>query len=121
MKLKTIALSLLALALGPAGLLAAKAHASPNGSNPIAIQDRDDHDRDWDAPPQEFREAQRRGYHDGVEAARDDFHHHRSGDIEHHDSFRHPHVAREDRDDYREGFRRGYDRAMRHMNGEHYQ
>ena len=116
MKLRVFAFSLLALSLGSAGLLAGKANASPYGTNPIAIQNRD---HDWDAPPQEFQEMQRRGYHDGIEAARDDFDHHRAADVEHHDSFRHPHVAREDRDAYREGFRRGYDRAMRHFNGEH--
>ena len=117
MKLKCIALSLLALSLGSAGLLAAKAHASPYGTNPTAIQDRDDHD--WDAPPQEFKDVQRKGFHDGIEAARDDVDHHRAPDADHHDNFRHPHVAREDRDAYREGFRRGYDKAIEHLNGGH--
>lgn len=115
MKLKCFALSLLALSIGSAGLLAAKAHASPYGTNPAAIQDRDNHD--WDAPPSEFRDVQRNGFHDGIEAARSDFDHHREPGVDHHDSFKHPHVAREDRDAYREGFRQGYDRAMHHLTG----
>jgi len=69
----------------------------------------------WDAPPQEFRDAQRQGFHDGIEAARKDFDHHRESDVEHHDTYRHPHVDRSMREDYRDGFRRGYDRAMHHL------
>jgi hypothetical protein len=31
------------------------------------------------------------------------------------DEYRHPHVSPSAREDYREGFRRGYDAAMRHL------
>ena len=74
-----------------------------------------DHDHDWDQPPAEFRDVQRQGFHDGIEAARWDFDHHRRPDADDHDQFRHPHVDRAARDDYREGFRRGYEVAMHHM------
>ena len=69
----------------------------------------------WDAPPQEFRDAQRQGFHDGIEGARHDVDNHRRPDVNNRDEYRHPHVPRSLRDDYREGFRRGYDVAMRHM------
>lgn len=69
----------------------------------------------WDQPPAEFRDVQRQGFHDGIDAARHDFDHHRSPDVDRHDEYRHPHVDRSARDDYRDGFRRGYDAAMHHL------
>jgi hypothetical protein len=77
-----------------------------------------DYDRDqrgWDAPPPEFREVQRQGFHDGVEGARKDFDHHRMPDVNRREEYRHPHVDAALREDYREGFRRGYDVAMHHL------
>jgi hypothetical protein len=71
----------------------------------------------WDAPPQEFQEIQRRGFHDGIEGARHDVDNHRRPDVNNRDEYRHPHVPPSARRDYREGFRRGYDVAMRHMLG----
>ena len=50
----------------------------------------------WDAPPQEFREYQQRGYHDGVEGARKDFENHRSPNPKNRDEFRHPNVPPRD-------------------------
>ena len=69
----------------------------------------------WDQPPPEFRDVERRGFHDGVQAAIKDFNHHREPDPEPHKEFRNPHVQRSFVEDYRKGFRRGYDDAMRHM------
>jgi hypothetical protein len=69
----------------------------------------------WDAPPAEFREIQRQGFHDGVEGARHDFDNHRFPNVNNRDEFRHPHVPPSARADYREGFRRGYDVAMNHL------
>lgn len=72
----------------------------------------------WDAPPAEFRAAQQRGFHDGVEGARRDYQHHRQPDVNNRDEFRNPHfIAPPDRRDYREGFRQGYYAAVRHMYG----
>jgi hypothetical protein len=75
-------------------------------------------DRAWDAPPDEFRQVERQGFHDGVEAAHHDFDKHRRADADDHDAYRHPPVSRDQRDDYRQGFRRGYERAVAHFNGE---
>ncbi len=69
----------------------------------------------WDQPPSEFRDVQRQGFHDGIDAARRDFEHHRHADADDHEEFRHPHVDRGLRHDYREGFRRGYDVGMHHL------
>lgn len=113
MKLKWATLSILAFALGIAGPGMLKVNAAaPNGkAAAMAAQDR------WDQPPQEFRDVQRRGFHEGIEAARRDFDHHHHADADDHDAYRHPHVPREDRDAYRDAFRRGYDRAMAHLSG----
>ncbi len=127
MKLKWLVLSLFALSLACWTPMRANAKASPAGS-PAAAQDHDDHhhdydhdhDRDWDAPPAEFREAQRQGFRDGIEGARRDFDNHRPPNVENREEFRHPHVARDLREDYRDGFRRGYERAMSHLNNAHY-
>ncbi len=69
----------------------------------------------WDQPPAEFHDIQRQGFHDGIDAARRDFSNHRHADADDHEQYRHPHVGRGMRDDYREGFRRGYDVAMHHL------
>ncbi len=58
---------------------------------------------------------ERRGFHAGVKAAINDFNHHREPDPEGRKEFRNPHVQRSFQGDYRKGFRRGYDDAMRHM------
>ena len=115
MKLTLIALSGLALSIGTSGLLIATASAAPSGLGSSSfIQDRDE---GWDAPPGEFREIQRQGFHDGIEGARKDFDNHRAPNVNNREEYRHPHVSPSARDDYREGFRRGYDAAMRHLSG----
>lgn len=71
----------------------------------------------WDAPPPEFREVQRKGFHDGIEGARKDFDNHRPPSVNNREEYRHPHVDPAMREDYREGFRRGYEAAVRHLEG----
>jgi len=108
MKIELFALPVLALALGSTSLVNAKAQDAPA---PGYTQD----ERGWDTPPSEFREVQREGYHDGIEGARKDYNEHRRPDVNNRDEYRHPHVERSAREDYREGFRRGYEQAMNHM------
>jgi hypothetical protein len=72
----------------------------------------------WDMPPQEFRDVQRQGFHDGIEGARKDFDNHRHPDVNNRDEYRHPHVPRSARRDYREGFERGYQVAVAHLYGQ---
>jgi hypothetical protein len=69
----------------------------------------------WDAPPQEFADVARRGFHDGMEGARKDYENHRAPNVNNRDEFRHPNVPRDERHDYRMGFERGYDAGVRHM------
>jgi hypothetical protein len=72
----------------------------------------------WDQTPPEFRAAQQRGFHDGIEGARRDFQNHRPPNVMNRDEFRNPHfISPPDRADYRMGFRRGYDIAVRHIYG----
>jgi hypothetical protein len=114
MILKRFAVPALALFLGFAGLATARAYGAPQGPPPPGYG----HDRgDWDAPPQELNEIQRRGFHDGIEGAHRDYDNHRRPDVNNRDEYRHPHLPREDREAYREGFRRGYERAMSHLMG----
>jgi hypothetical protein len=83
-------------------------------------QDHPDHDRGgWDAPPQEFRDMQRQGFHDGIEAAKRDFENSRPPDVERKRQFREPPVPPPARDDYRDGFRRGYESAFTHLREDH--
>lgn len=82
-------------------------------------QQQDQNRGGWDAPPQEFRDVQRQGFHDGIEAARSDFQMHRPLSAERRSEFRHPPVPRQVRDEYREGFRRGYSSAFSHFREDH--
>jgi hypothetical protein len=111
------AVSALALSLGvTSGGLAAKAHATPapaqDGYGQYGARG------GWDQAPSEYRDAQRMGFRDGIEAARADFLNHRHNDADDHDRYRHPQVERELVSDYRHGFREGYSRAMHHMKEE---
>lgn len=69
----------------------------------------------WDAPPQEFADVARRGFHDGLEGARKDYENHRAPNVNNRDEYRHPNVPKNERHDYRMGFERGYDAGVRHM------
>lgn len=72
----------------------------------------------WDQVPPEFREAQQRGFHDGIEGAKRDFKNHRQPNVENRDEYRNPHfISPPDREDYRMAFRRGYEVAVRHIYG----
>jgi hypothetical protein len=113
MRLKWFALPMLAMAVGVVSSSPSKAYAAASQA-PGYVQDQPG----WDAPPAEFRDVQRQGFHDGIEGARKDFDHHRRPDVNNRDEYRHPHVDRAVREDYREGYRRGYDVAMHHLMGE---
>lgn len=117
MKAKTLAVPAVCLAM-----LAGAGAASAQYYGPPPPQQGYTHgfaEGGWEAPPAEFREAMRRGFHDGVEGARRDFQNHRRPDPNNRDEFRNPKfIAPPDRHDYREGFRRGYDIAVHHIYGD---
>ena len=76
----------------------------------------------WDQPPAEFKDMERQGFHAGVEAAANDFEHHRSPEPERRKEYKHPHVSSSFQGDYRRGFVRGYEDAYKHLmksNGAH--
>ena len=62
-------------------------------------------------------DIQRRGFRDGMDGARKDLDNHRQPNVNNRDEYRHPNLPRGMRNDYRQGFRRGYDRAMSRMLG----
>jgi len=119
MKFNRSTFPLIALALSTSGVVVAQGlgHYQPVAASAVAAFAQDDHHSDWDTPPQEFREIQRQGYHDGIEGARKDFDNHRTPDVNNREEYRHPNVPHSAREDYREGFRRGYERAMSHLMG----
>ena len=75
-------------------------------------------ERPWDAPAAEWNEIERRGFQDGIEGAHRDFDNHRRPDVNNRDEYRNPHLPGEQAEAYREGFRRGYERAVEHLWGE---
>ena len=118
-QMKWLAPSLLALCVASTGALKAHSLGLQPLSNATVAQDHDqDRDR-WDEPPSEYRDAERRGFHEGVEAARHDVSEHRHADADDHQMYKHPPVDRDDRSAFREGFREGYRRAMEHMRRDH--
>jgi hypothetical protein len=80
-----------------------------------AWQPRGDPDQ-W-APPERFSEMQRRGFHDGIAGAHHDFDNHRRPNVANRDEYRTPHVPEPYWQEYREGFRRGYEMAASQLWG----
>lgn len=114
MNIKWISVPALALCIGLPGAAKAVAHAQPLHS--AQYQDRDrDQDR-WGEPPNDYRDAQRQGFHEGMEAARRDMQNGHRRDADDHQMYKHPPVdGDEARRDFREGFKEGYRRAVEHM------
>lgn len=111
MKVNWIATPALLLLLGVTTLAVTRASAAPLGSpNPVLSQD-----RDWDVPPGELNDIQRRGFHDGVDGARKDFENHRRPSVDNRDEFRRPGLPHNLWGAYREGFRRGYAVGVSHL------
>jgi hypothetical protein len=120
MNLKLTTIPALALLLGASCLIISKASALSTGpSSPVYGQDHDRDHGNWEAPPGEFSDIQRRGFHDGIEGARKDVGNHRRPDVNNRDEYRHPDVPPEMRKVYRAAFRRGYQQAMSHLMGDH--
>ena len=101
--------SMIVLLLGSSGAISAQ-YAQPQGPPSPAYAA-----GGWDAPPSEYSEVARRGFHDGLEGARKDYENHRAPNVNNRDEYRHPNVAKDLRHDYRMGFERGYDAGVRHM------
>ena len=73
--------------------------------------------RPWDAVPDEFDALRRQGFHDGIEGARKDYGNHRRPNVENREEYRYPHLPPDEREAYREGFRRGYQVGVSHLMG----
>ncbi|WP_162601571.1 hypothetical protein [Occallatibacter savannae] len=108
-----------ALALCMAAPLTIKAAAQEQyPANPQYSQPQyQDQDRgDWQRYPDDYRDAQRQGFHEGMEAARHDYMDRRRADADDHQMYKHPPVRGDEaKRDFREGFKEGYRRAMDHM------
>jgi hypothetical protein len=115
MKMRWFSIAALTVSLAaPASIITATAHAAALPS----AQQGDYQDRPWDQPPNEYRDVQRQGFHDGIEAARRDWDRHSSKDADDHERFRHPPVDRQFTHDYRDAFKRGYSDGMQHLKNE---
>ena len=121
MNIKWLSVPALALCIAAPATIKAAAQESPlppSAPQSSATQSQDqyqDRDRDWDRTPDGYRDPQRQGFREGVEAARRDYMNHRHADADDHDVFKRPPVDRQDRGEFREGFKEGYRRAMDHM------
>ena len=71
----------------------------------------------WDTVPQGYSDVARRGWHDGMEAARMDWQARRWMDPYHSPMFRNPPVPGPARPEYRNAYLRGYDAASHHQRG----
>jgi len=94
-------------------------------SHLMGDRDRNPHDRDERVREPEHHgrdiaeETRQRGFEDGMEGARKDIGNHRRPNVNNRDEYRRPSVPYELQRDYREGFRRGYEKAMAEMTGGH--
>lgn len=79
-------------------------HAQPAPGTPVAYDD-DDHNRG--------RDAREIGHRDGMRAAEDDIRDRRRADADAHRDYKNPPVDKRVRDEYRAGFRDGYNDGMR--------
>lgn len=114
MTLNRMVVPALSLLMGATGFTAARAYSSALGTpSAISAQDRDD----WETPPRELQEIQRQGFHDGIEGARKDADNHRRPDVNNRDEYRNPRLPGEQREAYRDGFRRGYEVGVSHLYG----
>ncbi len=114
MKMKWFSIAALTVSLAaPASMITVKAHAAAPAAQAGYYQE-----RPWDQPPEDYRDVQRQGFHDGIEAARNDWDRHSHKDADDHERFRHPPVDRQFASDYRESFKHGYSEAMHHMKNE---
>jgi hypothetical protein len=114
MKRPWFAISALTFALAATtGLVTLHAHAATPAAAGFT------QDRPWDQPPDEYRDVQKQGFRDGVEAARHDWDEHHHRDADDHERYKHPPVERSLRDDFRDGFRHGYETAWHHMEEHH--
>lgn len=68
-------------------------------------------------PPARFTDMERRGFQDGIVGAQHDFGNHRRPDPNNRDEYRNPNVPPQFRDEYRIGFRRGYEVAAANLWG----
>lgn len=68
-------------------------------------------------PSPAWTEIAHQGFHDGVEAARHDIANGKYPDVERHPRFRKPPVPPPAFEDYRQGFRDGYQKVLQHGPG----
>lgn len=119
MNIKWMTVSTLALCMAaPVAIKAAAQEPPPPPQYTPQTQGQyQDRDRgDWNRDPDNYRDAQRQGFHEGMEAARRDFQDRRHADADDDRMYKHPPVRGDEaKRDFREGFKEGYRRAMDHM------
>ncbi len=114
MNVNRFGIAAFALVLGITGLGTGRSYATPTGA---AAQGYGQDRGGWDAPPPDLRDMQRQGFRDGILGAQKDFDNHRRPDPNNRDEYRNPNVPLLQREAYRDGFRRGYERGIAHLTG----
>ncbi|HEY1578529.1 MAG TPA: hypothetical protein VGF82_15795 [Terracidiphilus sp.] len=79
---------------------------------PLAIAGCGNHENRYYGGAPAYTEIAQRGFHDGFDAARHDMGRGWAPDVDRHGAFRNPPVSRGAFEDYRHGFREGYERAF---------
>lgn len=121
MNLKRLAIAAGGFLVGTTILLAMKAATAQYGAgypqNGDGQYGNGQYSGAWDAPPPDYNDIERRGFRDGIDGARKDYGNHRQPDVENRDEYRHPDLPRGEWNDYREGFRHGYERGVSYLTG----
>lgn len=69
----------------------------------------------WENPPNQYRGAERKGFQDGLEGARQDAKNGRTPNVNNRDEYRKPDVPRREWGAYRQGFQQGYQTGVEHL------
>ncbi len=69
----------------------------------------------WDTPPDGLQDIQLKGFREGIASARKDFDKHREPNVQDRVEYRNPHLPAEQKEPYRDGFSRGYERGASHF------
>jgi hypothetical protein len=110
MTLNRLSVLAFALSLGTTGLVTARAYGVPAGS-PLNGYGQDQ--AGWDVPPPNFTQTQANGFRDGIVAGQDDIAHRIQPNATARPEYRNPpQMPFLQRVMYRDGFQKGYQRAM---------
>jgi hypothetical protein len=120
-RLAILAIALFLFAAGPGTVKASGQSQSqpPSAQNSASVsaqsQNRAVDPDAWDTPPEGLQDIQLKGFRDGIASAHKDFDKHREPNVQDRVEYRNPHLPAEQKEAYRDGFSRGYERGASHF------